>query len=75
VTSQIVSATEAGIKTVTITGYLTNLAQFVNRTLNLRNVNLLDNDKRDQDKVVSQLPKRKPQGKNFYENDPRIDKI
>lgn len=74
--SPIVTANAASIKLVTITGYLNHLGAFVNRTMNLnRPISLLDRDNREQDKVVAQVPKRKPMGKNFQENDPRIEKI
>ena len=59
---------------VTISGYLDNLSVFVSKMLSIpeRKVTLKE---KDQEKVLAQVPKRKPFAKNFSENDPRIEKI
>ncbi|CDW87299.1 UNKNOWN [Stylonychia lemnae] len=63
------------VKMITICGYLDSLQTFIGQSLNKQNILLKDQDKKDFTKVFAQVPKRKPQIKNFVEDDPRLGKI
>ena len=62
----------APVKMLTISGYIENLQALASRVLG-RQVQIPD--KKDQEKVFVQVPKRKPHIKNFSDNDPRLEKI
>ena len=60
---------------VTICGYLDNLQVTTSKYVPFKTVMLKDQEKKDFTKIYVQVPKRRPQIKNFHEDDPRMQKI
>ena len=62
-----------GVKMITVTAYTENIQALLEKALK-RKLNLKElSDKKD--RVMAQVPKRRPNVRNFEEHDPRLEPI